>query len=231
MAMTTISVCQANSFLKGMAPMSQTLAPSIVTNRDSKGTKFMSVVGAAYDKNRLNEGEAQRVNEAKGLSDLIDRFIAENRDEVPLILKLVGKTIKVSGANRFVADKDSLKEANIGWTSANFDAHFLGKVEENIADDMLAVHRLEKHLLDAPIRKELGQEREEITLTHFFDLLKKQSKGQTGHLLVNGYANIAYICDKDGKLWAVNAYWYSGLRYWRVFAHSVGSPLGWRVGL
>ena len=115
-------------------------------------------------------------------------------------------SVVVSGAKKFVADKASLKEANVGYTGSNFDEFFLGKMEENVADATLAIYRLEKNSLDAPIRKELG-EHEETALTHFLDLLKKQAKGQEGHLLVNGYANIAYIRDKNGKLWTVNAYW------------------------
>lgn len=59
--------------------MSRILAPSTVTARDPKGIKFMSIAEAAYNKARLSEEEAQRVNEASGLSELIGNFIAENR--------------------------------------------------------------------------------------------------------------------------------------------------------
>jgi len=59
--------------------MSKTLAPSIVTVRDPKGRKFVSIVEAAYNKAELSEAEAQRVNDTPGLADLIDSFIAENR--------------------------------------------------------------------------------------------------------------------------------------------------------
>lgn len=212
-----------------MAPMSQTLAPSVVTQRDSKGLKFMSITGAAYDKALLTEPEAQRVNEAPGLSDLIDRFIAEHRVEVPPLLMPVTK-VSVTGSKRFTANKVSLKEANVGYTGSNFDRFFVGKVEENVGDANLAIHQLEKASLDAPIRKELGQEREEITLTHFFHLLKQQSKGQSGPLLINGYANIAYIRGNDGNLWAVDAYWDSGYRYWGVDAYSFEYPDDWNAG-
>ena len=63
-----------------MAPMSTTLAPSKVTDRDPKGVKFISICAAAYNKACLTDPEAQRVGEAAGLSDLIDNFIAENRN-------------------------------------------------------------------------------------------------------------------------------------------------------
>lgn len=58
--------------------MSKTLAPS-VTTRDPKGRKFISVVEAAYNKARLSEDEAQRVNDTPGLGELVGEFIAENR--------------------------------------------------------------------------------------------------------------------------------------------------------
>ncbi len=60
--------------------MSTTLAPSqSVTDRDPKGTKFVSIVAAAYNKAGLSEDEAQRVNDTPGLADLIASFIEENR--------------------------------------------------------------------------------------------------------------------------------------------------------
>ncbi len=63
--------------------MTTSLAPSrtasTVTARDPKGTKFVSIVEAAYNKAGLSEDEAQRVNDTAGLADLIGTFIADNR--------------------------------------------------------------------------------------------------------------------------------------------------------
>lgn len=58
--------------------MSSTLAPS-VTSRDPKGLKFVSIVEAAYNKAKLSDKEAQRLNDTAGLSELVANFIAENR--------------------------------------------------------------------------------------------------------------------------------------------------------
>ncbi len=58
--------------------MKNTLAPS-VTDRDPKGLKFMSIVGSAYNKAGLSEEEAQRINDAPGLADLVGNFISEHR--------------------------------------------------------------------------------------------------------------------------------------------------------
>src|SRR3989344_5990209 len=60
-----------------MAPM-VTLAPS-VTHSDDKGRKFMDIVGTAYDKAKLPEDEAQNVNAAPGLAEVVAGFIADNR--------------------------------------------------------------------------------------------------------------------------------------------------------
>jgi len=59
--------------------MTSALAPSSVTTRDPKGLKFVSVVEGAYNKAGMTEEEAQRVNEAGGLADLIGKFISDNR--------------------------------------------------------------------------------------------------------------------------------------------------------
>ncbi len=58
--------------------MKTSLAPS-VTTRDPKGLKFVSIVEDAYNKARLSDDEAQRVNNAPGLANLISDHIAENR--------------------------------------------------------------------------------------------------------------------------------------------------------
>lgn len=212
--------------------MSKTLTPSaakFVTSRDPKGRKFLDVAAAVYDKADLKDDEAQRVNEASGLADLIANHIAQHRHEVPPVLKPVAKGIPVAGAKRFVA-KESFTRENGFYLWDTFRQYFLDKVEENVKDATVAVHRLEKMSLDDAIREELGHEREEIALTHFFDLLRKQSEGQDRHLLTNGYANIAYIRDKDGNLWAVGASWRAGYRDWLVLTYSVDGPSGWRVG-
>jgi hypothetical protein len=56
-----------------------TLAPSLITTRDPKGLKFLSIVEAAYNKAKLSPEEAQRVNDTPGLSELVGDFIAKNR--------------------------------------------------------------------------------------------------------------------------------------------------------
>lgn len=59
----------------------ETLAPS-VTHKDDKGRKFVSIVEAAYDKAKLSEEEAQRVNDTPGLAKLVSDFIASSRLDI-----------------------------------------------------------------------------------------------------------------------------------------------------
>jgi len=143
----------------------------------------------------------------------------ETASERPGLLRRIATTT-ATGVQRFVCDDEALKAANIGWTGKNFKAHFLDKVEEGVSDAVVVVHRLERASPDVPILAELGN-RAEIQLAHFFALLQKQSKGEDGLLLVNGYANVAYIKGNDGSFWAVRAFWSSGYRDWFVEAYSV----------
>lgn len=134
-------------------------------------------------------------------------------------------TVPVSGSKRFVT-KDHIQSANIGWMGPNFREFFLDKIEENVGDTTIAIYRLEKASLDAPIRAQLG-DRAKIKLCHFFALIEKQSKREDGPLLTHGYANVAYIEANDGKVWVVGAHWRSGDGFWHVEAFSVENPSGW----
>ncbi len=68
-----------------------------------------------------------------------------------------------------------------------------------------------------------------IKLGQFGQLLQAQGQGQEGPLLVNGYANIAYILDDNGAPWAVRADW-RGEYGWLVGVYSVARGLVWYDG-
>lgn len=180
----------------------------------------------------LTLGQANALVKILGGMEVVMRLLQGTAKAVIETVKLLTAltTVSVPGVKKFVV-KDQLKEANVGYTGSNFDNFFLGKAEENVDGITMKVHRLEKDSLDSEILAELGgEDKAPIRLSHFFDLLKKQSKGQDGPLLTNGYANIAYIRDEGGKLWAVRAYWCSCSRYWGVHARSVEHPHVWFSG-
>lgn len=179
------------------------------------------------------------VSELQGpLTELLQQFSGEKGrerfDEFKLwlkkvttsgLLKFVCQT-SVKGAKRFVA-KDHLRAASVGWMGDNFKQFFLNLVEENVGEGTINVHRLEKASLNASIMTELGK-RKQIWLTHFFELVEEQSKGEKGLLLTDGSAIIAYIIGSDGNFWAVCARWLGASRCWSLGASSVGGPYRWR---
>lgn len=111
----------------------------------------------------------------------------------------------------------------------NFKKHFLGQNEGSSKAQELKIHKLLEPSVDAPVIAELA-DKCETTLGQFFHLLSKQGKGEAGPRLTNGWANIAYIRDVDGNLWAVGACWRAESDGWCVEAHSVDDPEGWRGG-
>ncbi|MEX0934910.1 MAG: hypothetical protein WDZ70_01115 [Candidatus Paceibacterota bacterium] len=160
----------------------------------------------------------------------------------PRILDFVKKTT-ARGAERFIT-KDKFLEGEtdgvlIARISDNFTLNLLDKIEVNVEDAKLNIHRLREQSYDMPIIHELGGEKiVETSLSHFWSLLKRQGHGGDGDLLTNGYANIVYVRDSQGILWAVRAYWHSNdpriRRGWRIEAYPVElvkDPFGWDIDL
>ena len=107
-----------------------------------------------------------------------------------------------------------------------------GNVKEDVPAGELAVHTLMCGTHDPEIMVALGPQAKRFTkLGQFYVALESQGLGQEGSLLVNGYANIAYIPDENGAAWAVSASWnnqfYGG---WGVRVGSVASRSEWDAG-
>jgi hypothetical protein len=125
---------------------------------------------------------------------------------------------------------DRLKAANIGLISTNFDKHFRNmKLRTDAPKKELVFHDLERPALDQAIRAKLSANHV-ISIDQFLDLIEAQKNGQDGPLLVNGYANIAYIEDENGTVWAVDAGFDAEDGYWLAEAFSVESPSEWFAG-
>lgn len=146
----------------------------------------------------------------------------------PRLLELVA-TVKIGGAEQFAAaDHFMVGQAGIAWLGDNFRNNFLSKVEEDVQTATLNVWKLRKNALDELIRAKLGADREETALAYLFGLLAQQADGKTGPLLTDGRANIFYIRDAKGVIWAVGADRHSV--GWSVDALSVTSPRRWLAG-
>lgn len=152
--------------------------------------------------------------------------------EKPRLLEFV-TGVNIPAIDRFVVrDHCGVGKKNgvkIAWLGDNFQRHFLDKIEEGVEAAELKIHKLLQASLDSPIITELG-DRHEITFGQLFVLLQKQGKGEQGPLPVNGWANIAYIRDQDGALWAADAAWDEINDGWSVEASSVENPYGWDDG-
>ncbi|TSC83492.1 MAG: hypothetical protein G01um101417_543 [Parcubacteria group bacterium Gr01-1014_17] len=152
--------------------------------------------------------------------------------ETPLLEFVTSVT--VPGVDKFIA-ADHFKHGETVdgvrcYLWEDFQKHFLGKTEENVAGCDIRIHKLLKGSRDLGIRSEIGEEKEEIKLANLWSMLKLQSKGESGALLINGYANIFYVRDTEGTLWAVSAYWRADYREWRLFAYSIGYQNEWSAG-
>lgn len=185
-------------------------------------------------RNDMNAEEAQRwIDDPNGRIHLVTNDESAAAPAPNNLFELV-VSASVPDLLRFVA-ADNFKEDTKGavriWSLGdNFKKHFLQKAEEATAATEVKVSKLLKQSCDPAIMVELGSGYE-LTLGQFFHLLAKQGKGEKdGPLLVNGWANIAYIADYEGTVWAVSAHWSAGNGGWRVEVFSVGDPRGWYEG-
>lgn len=176
---------------------------------------------------------------------VLKRYVAEQEDlqrrlrqalveevKEDQLLQLI-TTVRVPGAKSFAAaDHFKVGETEgvrIGRLGDNFKKNFLGKVEEDVAEAELKIHKLLRPARDEEIRAALGANHES-TLAHLWRLLKLQPKGEDGVLLTNGYVNVCYIPDIHGIIWAVDAYWDVDSRVWAVEIRSFEYPYGWGGG-
>ena len=141
---------------------------------------------------------------------------------------------KVSVASRRFVASESFTKSNPKVKFGHIDEKIVklfGKSQDVPAGE-LAVSTLLRGTHDPEIMVALGpQSRRFIKLGQFYQLIEAQGHGQEGPLLVNGYANIAYILDENGAPWAVRAGWDPGYGDWDVCVDSVADLDGWGAGL
>lgn len=166
----------------------------------------------------------------------IGLFIVAVKKRASELLSFLGTSVSPATTEKFVAKKkfvvDTSKTAKvkISYVDSNFQIWFYGKTEEPKLSTTLSRYKLLKNSVDGPIIAELGGETVvETTLQDVWTKMVAQANGETGELLINGYANIFYIRDINGTLRAVSVYW--GADGWRVGAHSVDDPVEWSAGL
>jgi hypothetical protein len=142
-------------------------------------------------------------------------------------------SFKVAGAEKFLAEQHFKKDTSetaivkISWLGDDFKTNFLGLVEENVPEIELKTQKLIRDSRDPGIIVELG-ENYMVSLAHVWNAMLLQAKGGEGNLLTNGWANMFYVADVHGVVWAVNVGWDDG--GWYVDADSVEDYDGWSAG-
>jgi hypothetical protein len=174
------------------------------------------------------------INRMGGMQNFL-RFIGGQGEIVFKTILTFVTTMKIAGQARFVSSDhfkvDTSRNASpkIYYTGDNFKKWFGDKIEEPVDDAELAISRLKEDSRDDRIRAELGDKRLTM-LSQFYAAIKAQGNGESGPLLVSGYANIFYIIDKDGEERAVHAVWGGASDGWYVNAYEVDNPDTWVAG-
>lgn len=179
----------------------------------------------------LNLGQIEAIVNKLGGMEGVQRFLAGSIEVVVKKILTLVATVKVAAVEHFVAaekfrEGETTDGVKVAWLGNNFKTNFLGKTEEGVEEAELKLHKLNQDSLDAPIMNELG-DTDETMLAHLWELLKQQPNGEEGKLLVNGWANVAYIRDVNDELWAVSACWDADRGGWDVEADSVTRPGRW----
>lgn len=201
-------------------------------------SELISGMGVALS---LVQGLVSAVREVGGAEDQIHELVTEQgKLKLLEMARIVAGKIKEvllrkvatvhASANKKFALSEAVNISNVGWMSEQFKRLFGDKVEEGVPAATIAVNRLERNSTDPAIVIKLGG-KPQMPLAYLFELMEKQSQGQEGVLLVNGYANIVYAVGNDGNIWAVSANWHPSYRYWHVNALSVAYLNPWLAGL
>ncbi|MEK7536857.1 MAG: hypothetical protein AAB584_00205 [Patescibacteria group bacterium] len=174
----------------------------------------------AFRRHGYTAEEVKRLCEGNILAQTL--LVIRGRAEVIMksILTLL-RNVRVPAQPAITTSEKYFKEAGVVWMGNDFKAQFLGLEVPATEEAELAVRKLEEASLDAPILAELG-DKAEIPVSQFCAFLAANRESQEWFIF--------YLIGKNGKPWAVRAFWDSADRGWRVYADSVEYPRGWSVG-
>ncbi len=202
-----------------------------VTTKDREGREFISIIEEVYNQACLSKEEALRINYFQHVNKVAPELIRKIIDEYRHPRLAFLKTIKVRGSyntgitkftNNFLQEVANIShQINcIGICKKDL----LSVREKCVKDATLRVYDVQReNCLDYLIFLELG-EKTHITMTHLVNLVKKQSQGQKGILLVNGW-NMAFIRNRKGETIKVIVNWLNGEgrrpSYWLMWEEEV----------
>ncbi len=125
-------------------------------------------------------------------------------------------------------------EVPVGWMNDDAKCLVKGLIEPETPEATLTIYRLLEASKDDPIIAQLRGDHEVqailTTWSQMYEMMKAQAHGEEGNLLVNGHANIYYIPQADGTIWAVCCSWRAHYRCWYVLACPVTCTNAWHAG-
>lgn len=171
--------------------------------------------------NDLSAGQSEACINRMGGWDNFLRFVGGQGKVVFETILTLLRTVHIAAQPAVTTSKEYFKEAGVKWTGSNFENQFYG-LEVPVSDAVeLAVRKLEQASLDAPILTELG-DKAEISVSQFHAFLAANRESTEWFIF--------HLKGNDGRLWAVNAFWFSGDDGWLVDADSVDDPRRWLAG-
>ncbi len=179
----------------------------------------------------LGSGDAVKAVIQTALKPLINRLIGrypiltETRLLKPVATVTVPARTKPFVASEFFRTGDGL------YVYDSFANRFDLKVRQAVdsaPERHYVASLLKANVYDKDIRKELPGTHLS-TLEDIAGLIEAQPGGKSGFLLSNGYANIFYVEGKNGEVFVVGVYWYSGNRDWGVHDWELGGRGYWNA--
>lgn len=145
-------------------------------------------------------------------------------------LVLVPEVPTFSAASHFKVNTSENADVKIAYLWSGFKKSLRFKRESNIPAGSLRIQTLRKSSRDGPIITALGSGHRTY-VSDVWALLLRQGKGEEGALRVDGYANIFYIGDGAGNLFAVSVFWHADVGGgWGVNVEDVSDPGFWSKG-
>ncbi|MEK7113990.1 MAG: hypothetical protein AAB850_00365 [Patescibacteria group bacterium] len=156
-----------------------------------------------------------------------NRTMTEVKKLLEFLFSFNAKAVEKFVAKEKFIEGKTTDGVSVSWLGENFKKNFLGKIERNVKAAELKVQKLLETATDLPQEDEPGIIPELVGkhrtfLAHFFQLLAHKQQTKDYSWLVG------YICDENGVLWTVGAYWF--VDGWVVGADSVVRPSRWSAG-
>lgn len=203
--------------------MTKIMTPSVVEMTDGQIDKASELYRAMLRKHRGEFG-SESVQQVLGQPEFVGEMVGVLRRRVEAVMKKILtflRTVSIAAQPSITTSEEYFKEAGVVWANDTFRAEFYGLEVPANQEAELAVLELKEDSLDKPILDELG-DKAEVSVSQFKAFLNAY-RGSSEWF-------IFYLKGKNGKLWAVDAYWYAVYGGWSVGAYSVAHPDRWRQG-